>query len=894
MSSDPGDFCARTIARGILDFDIFLSYTHADKVAVTALRDALVARDLRVWLDEDRIEPFASISHGVEQGLANSAALVAYYSHSYPASRACQWELTAAFLAAQRIDGDPRGRVLVVNPETGVDHLQPLELRDALFMEASRDAAELETLARTIERHVRNLDGKLGDDRVTTTTPWHGRQPVGAARFVGRIRDMWALHSALSAVDAALLTGARGKPVVKVTGLGGIGKSLLAQEYAMRFAVAYPGGVFWLRAHGHDDIGERMTDDERAARCNAQLHAFGEDLGIDATGLTPDGTRARLTHTLDEQGSPFLWIVDDLPGGLDLDTLGTWLAPGSCGRTLITTRSRRYASIGEQLDLGMITTEDGLELLRLHRDPAGRVEEAAAQGLVEDLGCHALAVDVAGAAIRASPEVRSYVHSRAALADPTEDELELAANLAGLLPTGHETSIASTLLRSIRQLGEAGMDVLRFASRLATDPIGEDFVVAVFLVVDRLDKNDARRRAVTGLRDVEVRSLSERVGDSEHQVHQIVSRTMRFVEAASSRPAELADSAISLLASALPTINAGKEMMDASTLSHARHLAAPLADQPQHLLFNEISLQQVLRGDYEDALRLARETYEATVGTVGPTHHNTLVAAQNIGHALIAAGQADEAAKLLSDTVKPLERVFGVDHPATLMAMSNLGIAYRLQGNLAGAADLHRSVLVARTRLLGEDHATTLETMNNLAVVLLAQGDLSAARELQERVVEAMRAQLGFAHRESLRAASNLAETKRLEGRLESAHVFHETTLLLQIETLGPEHPDTLMSMNNLANTLAGQGDAGSAIELHRATLEVRMRTLGPLHPYTLNSMSNLALTLEQHGERSEAIELMAKALEGRTSVLGAAHPDTIQSLADVADMRDAACEQGQ
>jgi hypothetical protein len=28
----------------------------------------------------------------------------------------------------------------------------------------------------------------------------------------------------------------------------GVGNSLLVEQYALRFAAAYPGGVFWLRA----------------------------------------------------------------------------------------------------------------------------------------------------------------------------------------------------------------------------------------------------------------------------------------------------------------------------------------------------------------------------------------------------------------------------------------------------------------------------------------------------------------------------------------------------------------------------------------------------------------------------------------------------------------------
>jgi len=52
---------------------------------------------------------------------------MAFYSLNYAHSRACQWELTAGFLAAQR-EGDPRQRVLIVNPEEMAEHIHPVEL----------------------------------------------------------------------------------------------------------------------------------------------------------------------------------------------------------------------------------------------------------------------------------------------------------------------------------------------------------------------------------------------------------------------------------------------------------------------------------------------------------------------------------------------------------------------------------------------------------------------------------------------------------------------------------------------------------------------------------------------------------------------------------------------
>jgi predicted component of type VI protein secretion system len=108
-------------------FDVFVSYAHADRDPVVELRDALVAQDLTVWIDDREIDTFASITRAIEQGLARSRVLLAFYSHEYPQRRACQWDLTAAFLAAQRAGEDPRLRVLVMNPEPGAGHVEPVE-----------------------------------------------------------------------------------------------------------------------------------------------------------------------------------------------------------------------------------------------------------------------------------------------------------------------------------------------------------------------------------------------------------------------------------------------------------------------------------------------------------------------------------------------------------------------------------------------------------------------------------------------------------------------------------------------------------------------------------------------------------------------------------------------
>jgi hypothetical protein len=42
--------------------------------------------------------------------------------------------------------------------------------------------------------------------------------------------------------------------------MGGVGKTLLAEEYALRFAAAYPSGIFWLSAVASESLSTQLCE----------------------------------------------------------------------------------------------------------------------------------------------------------------------------------------------------------------------------------------------------------------------------------------------------------------------------------------------------------------------------------------------------------------------------------------------------------------------------------------------------------------------------------------------------------------------------------------------------------------------------------------------------------
>ncbi len=796
------------------EYDIFLSHAWADGERPQQLAEALIQAGLRVWIDAKEIKDFSSITQAVTTKLAQSKALLAYYSKTYPLRRACQWELTAAFLAAQSDGGNPQDRVLVINPEQSDDHIHPIELRDEKFLRVPSNDGEMQKLVDSVVKHVGTLDGPLPDIHSLDPPPWHGIKPVRYEEFVGRFQEMWRIHSALQETRVVQITGTSGQDVAQVTGLGGIGKSLLAKEYALRFGSAYPGGVFWLNAYGNDDAKAALGATEREALRADQVRGLAERLGIDAHGKTGEEIEGALARKIAGEGKDCLWVVDDVPNGLDEEALRRWFAPHALARTLITARSRTYGNLdsARTISLEVLPEGDAYQLLTSRRKPASKDEEEQAGGLANDLGYHALALDVTASALMFSVAAKPFGDFRAKLAGPDKDALELAKDLADALPTGHERSIAQTMLRSIRGLGAEGLDFLRLASELAVAPIPASLVMAVFEEADKLSHEEAGWRASLALKQVAAASLAEITDEQQNarSVHTLVSRTVRFQERVSpERTQAMRGAAVEALGVALakaakdPRLHKQIEFH----VTHARQVVTVVESVPEANLSSWVARYDQVRGRYTSARKLYEHELDFRRREQGPEHPYTLDSMANLAGMLYAQGDLARARKLQEEALEISRRVLGRGHPRTISMVNNLAEILKARGELAGARKLQEETLA----MLMPDHPLTIISMGNLASTLWAQGDLAGARKLQE------------------------------------------TVLGVHLRILGPDDLNTLVSMRNLANTLSAQGELRRARKLQKEILQRRRRILGAEHPQATNSAFDLFQTLTKLGERSAA-----------------------------------------
>jgi TIR domain/Tetratricopeptide repeat len=822
--------------------DLFLSYRWADKASVEPLLAALRARGLRVWQDEREVEDTASIQRAVATGLSGARALLAWYSSRYNESRACQWELTAAYCAAQA-EGDPRQRILVVNPEAGNAHVHLPELFDQLHFSGAGvpdDVHAVDALADRIQAALRDKvpATPLGELRSLTPPRWLPSMGTGSVRFVGRLREMWQLHGQLLAGQAAMLTGTGGKPgLALVRGAGGIGKSLMAEEYALRFGAAYPGGVFWIRAFGHPDGGTPITPVERANRRDAQLLDIAMGLGIDTKGLEPAQVRAAMARHFEHQQKPFLWAVDDLPSDLGTEALGEWLAPHPLGHTLFTSRTRRFTHV-PTLELPQLDPDEARDLLTRWRTLTPE-EAAVADEICAVLGHHALAIDVTAALV----ERRGLEGALQALQNPDRDALALAAQFDEALPNGHQRHIAATFLESIRQLDEPARDLLRGAAVLAAAPIPRLLFVRYLASATGINEVEAGDRVDLGLDRLLSSSLADDTGEGAIAVHTLVSRTMRFAVDSPGALVPLRDRMVRVLIGEMA--HAGdirRHSKLARWVVHARELSGAPSDRDTIGLLGWVGRFDFERGAYALARSILEQQLDVSKRVLGEKDPDTLVAMNELAIAAYRQGDLGRARQLQEFVLQTRKDTLGEEDPITLVSMCNLAGTLSELDDLPGAKGLFETVVSVRIKSLGADHADTLNAVDNLATVPGKQGDLGGARRLQEKALAGRRRELGVEHQDTLRSELNLAITLKEMGDLPGARQLLEHVVVARESHLGPRHPDTLGSMCELADTLWRLGFCGAALRMQELAVERLLSTQGSQYPRTRHAVQTLML----------------------------------------------------
>ncbi|WP_027344720.1 FxSxx-COOH system tetratricopeptide repeat protein [Hamadaea tsunoensis] len=712
-----------------------------------------------------------------------------------------------------------------------------------------------------------------------------GRNPA----FTGRESALATLRDRLRADGPAADQPTR---LVALCGMGGVGKTQLAIEYAHRFRSSYDV-VWWIRA-------------EPATFADAELADLGTRLGVPGSEQRTVAGSARAALVALEKGDFGRWLLI-FDSAEDVERIRDFL-PRSGGSVLITSRARSWAEIAYTLGVDVFSREESVTHLR--QRVAGLGSEPAAR-VAEMLGDLPIAVAAAGAWLADSGvPVESYVAelTRVGQDDPAVQatwDLSLE-RLRGRSPAAFRLLQLCSVLAPEVSLdlvyGDEMAAALRrveggFASRIGRGKLVQENNRLALLKVDAQSNRVLVHRLLQQV--VRGRMSAAELGQTRHEAHLVL---------AASRPGGSVDDPetwprLQLLwphvaateAMTCPDPGVRDLLVDQVRYLYLRgdldggaRLAAQViaewarkpADEvlTRQLLQIRFNLANILRrlGRYAEAYTLDEEVLADQGRLFGAADPDALMTAGGLAADLRALGRYADSLARDEATYAAWREDFGDDHPRTLVALNNLASAYRLMGDFREARVRDQAVYSRYRVVLGDKHPNTLLTASNLARDLRDAGEYADSIVLLESVIRLLQENAAETVRDTLNAHANKAVSLRAAGRTaEAARLLDDAYEELD-KMFGPTAPDTLACRMSRAAAVLALGEPQRAAAEFRAVRRAYEETLGADHPHTLICLSNLAAAERSAGHLETAAEYAYPAVAGLERVLGPDHPSTL------------------
>jgi tetratricopeptide (TPR) repeat protein len=820
----------------LFTYDVFLSHNRAQKDWTEKLARHLDEKSIKPWFDKWCLPAGTVASLGMERGIKESRHVLLVLSPEFVSSEWTEYETQIATV----ISPSNRDRKLVPILYANCDvperfsRISWIDFRDTHGDEERYAYGLAQLLAdlrpdlyerpKDFERFQQQRRQQQNQDpeQIPPVRPLPAgsrmpRAPIG--NFVGREKELRELAQRLTPGSGSLV-GVH----AAVTGMGGVGKSQLAIEYAHRYGPRYPGGVFWLNMESADNAVNEV------AACGGPE---GMNLPSVSDMTTPEQATLAQKHWQEDPAARLL-LFDNAE---DPELVEKWRPKtGRCAVLITSRRSYWPARMGVQpVPIETLPRPSSIELLqksrpRLTKDAA---EGRAADELCKYLGDLPLALQVAAAYLELCPSehIQDYLRDLLQVSkeeqplnevwscfaisyrklNPEQETDALAMRLFQLAGYFAPASIARHLLADAAELNQANgegrkqfnraLARLRELALIAEEPDGR-------LLLHRLLREFARQQQLP---------VSEAA--AALRVAEVLGRFARK-EIDSELPQELSKERIHLRQAAVEAERLKLDMaadLYNSLGYHGRMLA----------------LLQEAKADHERALKIYEDEY-------GPDHANVATVVNNIGLILKAQGDLAGALKYYRRALKIDEQVYGPDHAEVATLANNIGLILKEQGDLAGSLEYTRRALKIDQQLYGPDHPHVATLANNIGQILKAQGDLAEALEYTRRALKIDEQVYGPDHPAVARDANNIGRILQDQGDLAGALEYIRRALKIDEQVYGPNHPQVAIFANNIGLILQAQGDLAGALEYIRRALAISEKVYGPDNPTTKTIAANL------------------------------------------------------
>ncbi|GAA1013069.1 hypothetical protein Aple_016310 [Acrocarpospora pleiomorpha] len=693
-------------------------------------------------------------------------------------------------------------------------------------------------------------------------------RPPAAQRATGGFPEIWKVPPRNKNFTGReeLLSRLRDGIVDQVTavvphalhGLGGVGKTQMAVEYAYRFRDSYDI-VWWIPS-------------DQPGLVRSTLAQLAPHLGLPPATATGIEDAANAVLEALRRGKPYsqwLLIFDNADEPEELSDI----VPPGPGHVLITSRNHRWESVVDTVAIDVFPRPESVEFFK--RRMRRSLSDLDANRLAEELGDLPLALEQA-AALQTETGMSA------------EDYLRLLRERTSTLlsegkPSEYPLSMTAAWGLSVAKLKEnlpEAMELLRCCAFFGPEPIPR----AVFYpvagkvrpqIAELLADPIRLSKAIGRLGKYALVRLDAEAGERTIQVHRLIQALLRE-ELDATTQEEIRAEVHSLLvgaASGNPDDPRNWPRYDA-LLAHVGPslMAESRRDEVRNFALDILTYLST-SGNHESTRSHTETFLQQWTADSGPDDLYVLRAKRSQGNLLRSLGRYNEAYDLDSATLATMRKAVGPTHLDTLILLNSIGADLRAKGSFHEARDHDAESVRLHEEVLGPDHVTTLRAVNNLALDHGLTSDYRGSRTLQEQALRLALAQKGMGRGTVLNLWTGLARAVRLCGDYTEACDVGEDALAYGREQLDADHPRILITMKDLAIARLRSGETAEALELAQEVHARYVRLYGLDHPGTLAAATSLANALRANGQAEDAFELASDTMLRYPGMYGSEHP---------------------
>lgn len=756
-----------------------------------------------------------------------------------------------------------------------------------------------------------SLDTPVETSPVIWNAPYH-QNPF----FTGREKILTRLRDAFTAKRQGALT----RPQA-LSGLGGVGKTQIAMEYAYRYRDEYRT-VLWVRANSYEAL---ISD----------FVAIAAVLNLPEQNASEQSRVITAVKRWLVQKTHWLLIFDSAD---NLHMVSDYIPTPCQGHVLLTTRSHVTGKVADFIETDKMSPDEAaLLLLRRARllpldaplNQLSKDNRSLAASICQNLDGLPLAINQAGAYIEETGSgladyLQLYQTHRWKLLQWRET-----------LATDYPYSVATTWSLSfekIAQTNPAAAELLQIFAFLVPDAIPEEILIQgnpefsstlQTATTDAIQLNETIRSLLTF-------SLLRRSPDSKTlTIHRLVQavlkdrmdentqrywaeRTVRVVNRVFPEvefstwglcqrylpQAQVCANLIIQYQLAFPEAARLLDLTGFYLLQRGRFNEAEQFLQQARAMREEVSgskhpdtaanlnnlaqLYQFL-GKYELAESFCQRALAIREEVSGPEHPDTATSLNTLANLYDGREKFEQAEPLFQRALAIRENMPATEQASTALTLNDMAVHYANRGKFEQAEIFSQRALAIRETILSPEHPDLAVSLGNLAGIYHAQGKYDRAEALYQHTLTIFYQAMGPEYSDEAIVHDNLAWLYIDQGKYEQAEISCRRALKISEKALGDDHPNVSQSLMTLAWLYQLQEKYEQAELLYRRALAIREKTLGPQHSYTATSFSRLAILYTKQGLYEQAETFALRALEIREKALDPEHQSTASSYHDLA-----------